>query len=187
MLPVFTHHQKTVVVDAEIAGSDKRRLVGFIGGVDLTDGRFDTPEFPLFRYQESHGHDGEDFYQGCTKGATPDTGPRQPWQDIHARLEGPAVRDILENFTERWRKQAADKVPELFTDTELQDMFDFESVGEEEEEGRSPWRVQIFRSATSDSCEFPCGKREREGLLIGNSGSLVDNSIFKYNRHILLF
>ena len=63
MLPVFTHHQKTVVVDAEIAGSDKRRLVGFIGGVDLTDGRFDTPEFPLFRYQETHGCEGEDFYQ----------------------------------------------------------------------------------------------------------------------------
>ena len=63
MLPVFTHHQKTVVVDAEMTGSDKRRLVGFIGGVDLTDGRFDTPEFPLFRYQETHGCEGEDFYQ----------------------------------------------------------------------------------------------------------------------------
>ena len=182
MLPVFTHHQKTVVVDAEIADSDKRRLVGFIGGVDLTDGRFDTPEFPLFRYQESHGCDGEDFYQGCTKGATAGTGPRQPWQDIHARVEGPAVRDILENFSERWRKQAADKTPELMDVTQLEDVFDFGNVEEDDEDqGQSPWSVQILRSATSDSCEFHCQKRERGGMLIGKSGTWVDNSIFKYS------
>ena len=90
------------------------------------------------------------------------------------------MRDILENFSERWRKQAEDKVPELLTDTELEDMFDFECVGEDQEEdGQSPWSVQIFRSATSDSCEFACDKRGREGMLIGKSGSLVDNSIFK--------
>ena len=181
MLPVFTHHQKTVVVDAEIEGSAKRRLVGFIGGVDLTDGRFDTPEFPLFRYQDSHGHDGEDFYQGCTNGAVKETGPRQPWQDIHARVEGPAVRDILENFNERWSKQAEDKEGELLSDSELHNMFDFESVGEEEDDGhgQSPWSVKIFRSATSDSCHFHCDKRKQDGMLIGKSGSLVDNSIFK--------
>ena len=39
---VYTHHQKTVIADAEIADSDKRRLVGYIGGIDLTDGRWDT-------------------------------------------------------------------------------------------------------------------------------------------------
>ena len=90
------------------------------------------------------------------------------------------MRDILENFTERWRKQAEDKVPELLTDTELEEMYDFECVGEDQEEdGQSPWSVQIFRSATSDSCEFACDKRGREGMLIGKSGSLVDNSIFK--------
>ena len=89
------------------------------------------------------------------------------------------MKDILENFSERWRKQAEDKVPELLTDSELEDMFDFECVGEDQEDGQSPWSVQIFRSATSDSCEFPCHKRDGEGLLIGNSGSLVDNSIFK--------
>ena len=30
---VFTHHQKTVIADAEIEGSDKRRIVGYVGGV----------------------------------------------------------------------------------------------------------------------------------------------------------
>ena len=43
------------------------------------------------------------------------------------------MRDILENFRERWRKQAADKTPELFTDSQLEDMFDMESVGESDD------------------------------------------------------
>ena len=48
---VYTHHQKTVIVDAApLAGSttDQRRLVAFLGGLDITDGRYDSPEFPLF-------------------------------------------------------------------------------------------------------------------------------------------
>ena len=45
---VYTHHQKTVIADAEIPDTEQRRLVGFVGGVDLTDGRYDSPEFPLF-------------------------------------------------------------------------------------------------------------------------------------------
>ena len=47
----YTHHQKTVIVDAApLAGSatDQRRLVAFLGGLDITDGRYDSPEFPLF-------------------------------------------------------------------------------------------------------------------------------------------
>lgn len=36
-------------------------------------------------------------------------GPRQPWHDIHCRLEGPAATDVLVNFVQRWLKQAADK------------------------------------------------------------------------------
>ena len=28
-------------------------------------------------------------------------GPRMPWQDIHARVEGRAARDIMINFVER--------------------------------------------------------------------------------------
>ena len=111
----YTHHQKTVIADAEIVDSDKRRLVGYIGGIDLTDGRWDTPEFPLFDFAVTHG---SDFYQGCTMGATAETGPRQPWQDIHAKIEGPAVLDILKNFTERWSKQAGDKIGHLVDITE---------------------------------------------------------------------
>ncbi len=36
--------------------------------------------------------------QNCTVGATAESGPREPWQDIHARVEGPAAVDIHDNF-----------------------------------------------------------------------------------------
>ena len=105
----YTHHQKTVVVDAALPDSPLRRLVAFVGGLDLTDGRFDTPEFPLFSSLQTL-HKG-DFYQvgecriaspypcgvssglfqNCTPGATADCGPREPWHDIHARSNSPPV------------------------------------------------------------------------------------------------
>lgn len=28
--------------------------------------------------------------------------PRMPWQDMHSRIEGPAVSDVLRNFVVRW-------------------------------------------------------------------------------------
>ena len=46
----YTHHQKTVICDAAFEEDDGlRRIVAFIGGLDITDGRYDSPEFPLFR------------------------------------------------------------------------------------------------------------------------------------------
>lgn len=32
------------------------------------------------------------------------SGPRQPWHDLHCKIEGPAAYDILTNFEQRWRK-----------------------------------------------------------------------------------
>jgi phospholipase D1/2 len=39
----------------------------------------------------------------------PDTQPRMPWQDVHCRIEGPAVSDLLRNFVLRWNIQASTK------------------------------------------------------------------------------
>ena len=65
----------------------------------LPDGRYDTPHHPLFRtLNEEHCGD---FYQPCEPGIKPNVGPRMPWQDIHAKIEGPAARDIMMNFVER--------------------------------------------------------------------------------------
>ena len=42
---------------------------------------------------------------GAHGGRRCDAGPREPWHDIHCRLEGPAAWDILTNFEQRWNKQ----------------------------------------------------------------------------------
>lgn len=30
--------------------------------------------------------------------------PRQPWHDLHCRIDGPAAYDVLINFEQRWRR-----------------------------------------------------------------------------------
>lgn len=44
---LFTHHQKCVIVDTPASGNN-RKISAFIGGLDLCDGRYDTPEHRLF-------------------------------------------------------------------------------------------------------------------------------------------
>jgi len=96
----YTHHQKTVICDAPFEEDESlKRVIAFIGGLDITNGRYDTPEYHLFKTIKTH-HQG-DFYQNCAKGVTEATGPRQPWHDIHAKVEGPIALDIKKNFEER--------------------------------------------------------------------------------------
>lgn len=33
-------------------------------------------------------------------------GPREPWHDLHSKIDGPAAYDVLQNFQERWLKAA---------------------------------------------------------------------------------
>merc|ERR1712106_495157 len=45
----YTHHQKCVIADSPIPEyPGKTKLVAFVGGLDLTGGRYDSPEHPLF-------------------------------------------------------------------------------------------------------------------------------------------
>lgn len=30
--------------------------------------------------------------------------PREPWHDLHSKIDGPAAYDVLTNFEERWLK-----------------------------------------------------------------------------------
>jgi len=44
---LYTHHQKCVVLDTQASGNNQK-ITAFIGGLDLCDGRYDTPEHRLY-------------------------------------------------------------------------------------------------------------------------------------------
>jgi len=139
----YTHHQKTIIADTSSQGGDKRTLTAFVGGLDITDGRYDTPDHPLFK-SITGKHEG-DFYQNSAVGVTSVHGPRQPWQDIHSRLQGRIAWDVMKNFVERWTKQVKGKSGSLYLIRE--DEFECEEdVGD--------WNVQLLRSITDDSVLF---------------------------------
>lgn len=45
---LYTHHQKCLLVDTQAHGNN-RKITAFIGGLDLCDGRYDTPKHRLYR------------------------------------------------------------------------------------------------------------------------------------------
>lgn len=96
---LFTHHQKCVLVDTQAYGNN-RKVTAFVGGIDLCDGRYDTPEHRLFRDLDTVFKD--DFHNPTFPAGT--KAPRQPWHDLHSRIDGPAAYDVLINFEQRWKK-----------------------------------------------------------------------------------
>lgn len=96
---LFTHHQKCVLVDTQAQGNN-RKITAFIGGIDLCDGRYDTPEHRLFRDLDSVFEG--DFHNPTFPAGT--KAPRQPWHDLHCRIDGSAAYDVLINFEQRWKK-----------------------------------------------------------------------------------
>ncbi|XP_022739895.1 phospholipase D delta isoform X2 [Durio zibethinus] len=96
---MFTHHQKCVLVDTQAAGNN-RKITAFVGGIDLCDGRYDTPEHRILRDLETIFKD--DFHNPTFSVGT--KAPRQPWHDLHSKIDGPAAYDVLINFEQRWRK-----------------------------------------------------------------------------------
>uniref|UniRef100_A0A0D3H6Y4 Phospholipase D n=1 Tax=Oryza barthii TaxID=65489 RepID=A0A0D3H6Y4_9ORYZ len=112
----------------------------FIGGIDLCDGRYDDENHTLFRdLDTTYRHD---FMQNNFKHAgLRRGGPREPWHDVHCRLEGRAAWDVLANFEQRWRKQAPPEMAGCLLDLSQAELPDPGSFGDDE-----PWNVQVFRS-----------------------------------------
>ncbi|KAK3153127.1 hypothetical protein QOZ80_2BG0168180 [Eleusine coracana subsp. coracana] len=181
---IFSHHQKTVIVDAD-AGNYRRKIIAFVGGLDLSGGRYDTPWHPLFRtLQTVHK---EDYYN--PNFVTVDArGPREAWHDLHSRMDGPAAYDVLQNFQERWlkasKRQGIKKLAKSYDDTlvniegipEIINRNDATYFGDNDPE---TWHVQIFRSIDSNSAKgFPKDPREatRKNLVCGKN-ILIDMSI----------
>jgi phospholipase D1/2 len=74
-----SHHQKVVVVDDRIA---------FVGGLDLTHGRWDTPE-----------HRRDEPYRLDAQGRQ-----ARPFHDLQAIVDGAAARALGELCRDRWRR-----------------------------------------------------------------------------------
>ncbi|KAL3669754.1 hypothetical protein V7S43_005135 [Phytophthora oleae] len=94
-----SHHQKSVIV------RKGRDLVAYVGGVDLTNDRWDTIEHDQAELRERAGI--KCLWNG--------------WLDAHARIEGPATKDVAQNFFDRWNSD--DKPSQDLMD----DLLDFEN------------------------------------------------------------
>ncbi|KAG9141078.1 hypothetical protein Leryth_001587 [Lithospermum erythrorhizon] len=174
---MFTHHQKIVVVDSEMptGDSEKRRVVSFVGGIDLCDGRYDTQFHSLFRTLDTAHHD--DFHQpNFTGGSITMGGPREPWHDIHSKLEGPIAWDVLYNFEQRWRKQGG---KDLLVKLRELDHVIIPPSPVTFPEDHDTWHVQLFRSIDEGAAfGFPESPEEAaQAGLVSGKDNIIDRSI----------
>ncbi|EEE60272.1 hypothetical protein OsJ_13309 [Oryza sativa Japonica Group] len=185
---LFTHHQKCVLVDTQATGNN-RKITAFIGGLDLCDGRYDTPEHRLFKDLDTAFN--KDFHNPTFP--VNSYGPRQPWHDLHCKIEGPAAFDILTNFEQRWRKATKwkvnlKKVASWHHDTLIKinrmswivtPAADEANAHVCEEKDPENWHVQVFRSIDSGSVKgFPKIVQEAESQnLVCAKNLKIDKSI----------
>lgn len=177
---MFTHHQKTVIVDSENSHqggvNEKRRIVSFLGGIDLCDGRYDTRSHSLFRTLDSVHKD--DFHQpNFPKSSIRKGGPREPWHDIHCRLEGPVAWDVLYNFEQRWRKQVGSQY--IYPINELDRFIAHPTDVTASPDDAETWNVQIFRSIDGGAAfGFPEEPEKAAELgLVSGKDNVIDRSI----------
>ncbi|XP_040987551.1 phospholipase D beta 1-like [Juglans microcarpa x Juglans regia] len=181
---IYTHHQKTVIVDAD-AGQYKRKIMAFVGGLDLCMGRYDTPIHPLFSTLQTvhkddyHNPNFTESAAGCA---------REPWHDLHCHIDGPAAYDILTNFEERWlkaskvhgiRKLKASYDDALLKIERIPDIVGIADFPHQSQNGPGDWHVQVFRSIDSNSVKgFPEDPKDatNRNLLCGKN-VLIDMSI----------
>lgn len=181
---IYTHHQKTVIVDAE-AGNSARKIIAFVGGLDLCDGRYDTPQHSLFRtLQTLHKGDHHNpSFVGNINGC-----PREPWHDLHSRIDGPAAYDILTNFQERWLKASKPhgikKLKMSYDDAllRIERIPDILGISDDpclNENDPESWHVQVFRSIDSNSVKgFPKDPMDATNKnLVCGKNVLIDMSI----------
>lgn len=165
---MYTHHQKSVIVSRLDEDSGKHRLEAWVGGLDVTDGRYDNGDHSLFRTLDGV-HAGAGFWQACALEVGAESGPREPWHDIHSKVTGGAAWDILENFTGRWQRQAKKHADELLE----MDGEEFVTAEEENDIEDGSFNVQMLRSINECSAKLDM---ERPGIVM-RLRSAVDASI----------
>ena len=105
---LYSHHEKLVIID---------NLIGYVGGLDLCWGRYDYPshpiyepfnekgiyDFPLIDYSNARICDFSEVQNYTIESVKRiENNCRMPWHDVHTRIIGPVVSDILRHFIERW-------------------------------------------------------------------------------------
>ena len=107
---MWSHHEKLVIIDQDLA---------FVGGIDLSLGRWDTPEYKMRDDgpMEEQLWVGKDYCNPRIKdyvdvmhamednpvtGQHRDTTPRMPRRDIHMRVFGQTALDVSWHFVQRW-------------------------------------------------------------------------------------
>lgn len=194
---LYTHHQKCVIVDTQASGNN-RKLSAFIGGLDLCDGRYDTPEHRLFRDLNTVFQD--DYHNPTLPATAGSKGPRQPWHDLHCKIDGPAAYDVLKNFEQRWRKatkwsefgrrfkrishwhdDALIKIERIswILSPNLDTPNDDPKLWVSGEDDPQNWHVQVFRSIDSGSVKgFPKNVHSAEDQnLVCAKNLVIDRSI----------
>jgi phospholipase D1/2 len=177
----YSHHQKFVVVDGR---------VGFIGGIDLSYGRWETPEFDVVA-DPARQLINEMYSPGMRKlrppskkekqiiaefdcagpygGTLIEEGcqPRMPWQDVHIKIEGPSVVDIHRNFVRRWNAmhtQPGASYPirggELLNKEWLEKVGGWQVLQEQQQLKGGGAQVQIVRSVSNRHLAVEGGRPE---------------------------
>jgi len=100
-----SHHQKFVVVDG---------AVGFLGGIDLCDARWDDCDHREHNPQRVNLA-GE---------------PCKPYHDVQAALTGDAVRPLVDVFVERWQRAAGDRLQLGPASPEVRARFDLSRLSD---------------------------------------------------------
>ncbi|GFP95822.1 phospholipase d delta, partial [Phtheirospermum japonicum] len=185
---LYSHHQKCVILDTKEHHGDKRKITVFLGGLDLCNGRYDTPQHRLYRDMDTVF---ADDYSNPSLKQKGENGPRQPWHDLHCRIEGPAAYDVLTNFEQRWRKSiTSSKIRKLFKRPKGSYLEDaLIEIGKDDlitspstavpHDRPEQWHVQIFRSIDSGSLKgFPMDVHaiEEQNLVCANK-LVIDRSI----------
>ncbi|CAJ2643545.1 unnamed protein product [Trifolium pratense] len=107
-------------------------------------------------------------------------GPREPWHDIHCKLEGPVAWDVLCNFEQRWEKQVGNKnVPVPSSMLSEYGIARVPNVAIATTNENNKWNVQLFRSIDGGAASgFPQDPREAcEKGLVSGKDNIIDRSI----------
>ena len=179
---LWSYNEKLVIIDQNI---------GYVGGLDLCWGRWDTHKHPIFEAQnnqQEYYFPGIDYsnprirnfdkvenylVENCKRDIFE---VRMPWHDVHSRLIGPVVADMARHFVERWNFSTSSKSTYI---TKLKSN-DSISKGKNELNDENfdscdkgvKSRVQALRSVS----KWSVGAESKENSILQAYYTLIDNA-----------